>query len=99
MVDLTQLLLIVVITTLTILLSFIGIQVVFILRELRRTLEKINKMLDDLGLITESIAQPIAGFGGMIDGIRSGMKAVNAIGRFLNKKPEGQESKENTEKE
>ena len=86
MVDLTQTLLIIVITVLTILLSFIGIQVVFILREVRRSLEKVNKMLDDFGLITESIAHPIAGLGGVIDGLKSGIKTVETFGKLLSKK-------------
>lgn len=86
MVDLSQLLLVIVITTLTILLTFIGIQIFYILREVKRTIEKINKMLDDAGMITESIAQPISGLGGVLDGLKSSLKAVEAIGRFLTRK-------------
>lgn len=86
MVDLSQVLLVIVITTLTLLLTFIGIQIVYILREVRRTIEKVNKMLDDAGMITESIAHPIAGLGGMIDGLKSGAKAIEAVGNFLSRK-------------
>lgn len=96
MVDLSQILLVVVITVLTILLAFIGVQIIYILRELRRTIEKVNKMLDDAGMITESIAHPIAGLGGMIDGLKSGIKAIETIGNFLTrkKKKETQEPSE-----
>lgn len=86
MVDLSQVLLVIVITTLTILLTFIGIQVVYILREVRRAIEKMNKMLDDAGMITESIAHPISGLGGMIDGVKSGFKAIETLGNFLSRK-------------
>lgn len=86
MVDLSQVLLVIVITTLTILLTFIGIQIVFILREVRRAIEKMNKMLDDAGMITESIAHPISGLGGMIDGIKSGVKAIETIGNLITRK-------------
>lgn len=55
-----QILLVIVVVTLTILLTFIGIQVFFILQEIRRSVEKINKILDDTGLMSESIAQPIS---------------------------------------
>jgi hypothetical protein len=86
MVDLSQTLLVIVITALTILLTFIGVQIIYILREIRRSIEKVNKMLDDAGMITESIAHPIAGLGGMIDGLKSGVKAIEVIGNFLTKK-------------
>lgn len=86
MVDLTQVLLVIVITTLTIILTFIGVQIIYILREVRKSIEKMNKMLDDAGMITESIAHPIAGLGGMVDGLKSGVKAVETIGNFLSRK-------------
>jgi hypothetical protein len=69
MIDTTQVLLIVVITTLTILLTIIGVQVFFILREFKRTIEKMNKMLDDAGTISESIAKPIASLSSGITGV------------------------------
>ncbi len=94
MIDLSQVLLVVVITTLTILLTFIGIQVVYILREVRRAIEKMNKMLDDAGMITESIAHPISGLGGMIDGVKSGFKAIETIGTFLKRKKSHKEPEE-----
>jgi len=59
MIDSTQILLIVVVTLLTILLTVIGVQVFFILREARRSIEKMNKILDNAGDISESIAKPI----------------------------------------
>lgn len=86
MVDLSQVLLVIVITTLTILLTVIGIQIVYILREVRRAIEKMNKMLDDAGMITESIAHPISGLGGMVDGIKTGIKAIETLGTFLTRK-------------
>lgn len=86
MVDLTQVLLVIVITTLTVLLTFIGVQIIYILREIRKSIEKMNKMLDDAGIITESIAHPIAGLGGMLDGLKSGVKAIETVGNFLSRK-------------
>lgn len=94
MLDLSQILLVIVITTLTILLAFIGVQIIYILREVRRSIEKVNKMLDDAGMITESIAHPIAGLGGMIEGMKSGVKAIEVIGNFLTRKKKGQEVSE-----
>lgn len=97
MLDLTQVLLVIVITTLTILLTFIGVQIVYILREVRKSIEKVNKMLDDAGMITESIAHPIAGLGGMVEGLKSGVKAVETVGNFLTRRKKKKAKQENKE--
>ncbi len=65
----TQILLIGVVTVLTALLTLIGVQVFFILKEIKRTIEKMNKMLDDAGLISESVARPIASLSSSITGV------------------------------
>lgn len=68
MVDSTQVLLIIVVVILTILLSVVGVQVFFILREVQRSIQKVNKMLDDAGTISESISKPIASLSNSITG-------------------------------
>lgn len=73
MIDITQILLIAVITILTVMLTVIGMQLVYILREFRKTVEKVNKILDDTGLITESIAKPVAGVSSILTGIKAGV--------------------------
>jgi phosphoglycerate-specific signal transduction histidine kinase len=60
MIDITQGLLILVVVVLTALLAVIGVQIFFILRELRQSLSKTNKILDDAGLISGAVAKPIA---------------------------------------
>ena len=85
MIDSAQLLLIAVVTALTTLLVIVGIQVIYILRELRQTVNKLNKILDDAGVVSESVAKPIAGISGFLTGIKSG---VNLI-KLLEEKKEG----------
>ncbi len=75
MTDTTQILLISVITVLTILLTVIGIQIVYILKEFKRSMEKVNKILDDAGIASNAVAKSISGF----SGISSGLKAVLSI--------------------
>jgi hypothetical protein len=72
MVDPAQLALFLVIIILTILLIVLGVQVFFILRELRRTLEKANKVLDDTGNITESVSGPISSLSTLVTGLKTG---------------------------
>lgn len=79
----TQILLFSVVTALTCLLVFLGVQVFFILREARRTIEKINKLLDSANLVSDSVARPIAGLANFVDGIKN---FGNLMGVILNKK-------------
>ena len=56
----------------TVLLVVLGIQVFFILRELRKTIDKANKVLDDTSVITESVSKPIASFSTLAMGLKTG---------------------------
>lgn len=60
MIDTIQIVLLLVIIILTILLIFLGIQVYFILRELRISIKKANRVLDNTNDITESVSKPIS---------------------------------------
>ncbi|MBI2031473.1 MAG: hypothetical protein HYT08_02550 [Candidatus Levybacteria bacterium] len=81
MIDPAQTALFLVIIVLTILLLVLGIQVFFILRELRKTVDKANKVLDDTGVITESVSGPISS----LSNLASGVKAGAAIASLLSK--------------
>ena len=59
MVDSVQLILLIVIVVLTVLLVVLGVQVFFILRDLRQTIFKTNKVLDNADAITENIEGPL----------------------------------------
>ncbi|MEK7565785.1 MAG: hypothetical protein AAB506_01945 [Patescibacteria group bacterium] len=84
MVDAAQLVLGLVIVTLTVMLSVIGLQVVYILRELRESIKKMNKVLDDTGVISESVSKPINMFSGMLLGLKGG----SALMKIFSKKHE-----------
>lgn len=80
MINLTQVILVVVITTLTILLTFIGIQVVYILKDLRETLHKVNKIVGQAESLTTAIAKPITGISSLIEGVQSSLKIAELLG-------------------
>ena len=80
MTDPAQTALFLVVIVLTILLVVLGIQVFFILRELRKTIDKANKVLDDTGTITESVSKPISSLSSLAMGLKAGAK----IARILN---------------
>jgi len=72
MIDAVQVILLLVIVTLAILLVILGVQVFFILRELRRTVTKANKVLDDTGAITRSVSGPLSSVATLVEGVSTG---------------------------
>lgn len=93
MIEPAQLLLIIVVTTLTVLLTVVGIQVFFILKEIRRSVEKINKILDDAGTISESVAKPISSLSSSISGL-SGIAGILGWLMAKSKRKEEREKKD-----
>jgi len=83
MTDPAQTALFLIVIVLTILLVVLGIQVFFILRELRKTIDKANKVLDDTGMITESVSKPISSLSSIAMGLKAGAK----IAKILNGDP------------
>lgn len=77
--DPAQILLFSVVSVLTILLIALGFQVFLILREVKRTLDKVNKLLDDISLVSDSVARPIVGFANFVDGIKNFKNIVDLV--------------------
>ncbi len=88
MFDTTQILLVTVVTILTIILAVIGIQVVFILQEFRRMLERTSKIMEDAGRVTEGISTSFTGVSGILAGFKTGLTAVNVFHKKKNKTDE-----------
>lgn len=79
MIDTAQAVLLFVVIILSILLLVLGIQVFFILRELRHTVSKANKVLDDTGTITESVSGPITTLSSVVSGVKVGAALVHLL--------------------
>lgn len=72
MVDPVQMTLLIVIAVLTVLLVVLGIQIFFILQEVRITIKKSNKILDRADAITENIEEPLEAIASLITGVKAG---------------------------
>lgn len=72
MIDTVQLVLLLVIITLTILLVVLGIQVFHILKDIRKTLTKANHVLENAGSITDNISGPLESLSAITAGLRAG---------------------------
>lgn len=86
----TQILLIIVVSVLTAVLAVIGIQVILILRESRRSVEKVNKMLDNAGQISEAVTKPIVSLSNSLGGI-SGLTGL--FSWLINRRKKKEEEK------
>ncbi len=80
MIDPVQAVLLFVILLLAILFVILGIQVFLILRELRVTLQKTNKILDDVDSLTTSVSEPLS----FISGLLFSSKTLTTIAKFFN---------------
>lgn len=89
MLDITQTLLIVVITVLTILLAVIGVQVFFILRDMRDTVQKTNKILEDTSSMTANFKRPFSSMTSLASGIKTGLEIISMLRERKEKLPRG----------
>ncbi|MDO8429304.1 MAG: hypothetical protein Q7S88_01625 [Candidatus Daviesbacteria bacterium] len=76
--DLLQVVLVFFILLLAVLLSVLGIQVFFILKDLKKSLEKLDKVLDDAGQIAEDAQGPMKIASDVSQAIEAGVRAVKA---------------------
>jgi hypothetical protein len=77
--DTTQLVIVIVTITLAALFVILGIQIFFILKEVRFSIRKVNKMLDDLGKVSGTVGDGVVNMGGFINGLKAGLSAIAAI--------------------
>ena len=81
MIDPVQAVLLVVIILLSLLLLVLGVQVFFILKELRNTLSRATKVLENTESITESVSEPMS----LLSGIFLSAKSLSTISKILKK--------------
>lgn len=79
MIDPVQAVMLVVIILLSMLLLVLGIQVFFILRELRKTLFRATKVLENTETITESVSEPMS----LLSGLFLSAKSLSTISKIL----------------
>lgn len=77
--DSTQLLLTVVLTVTTILLIVVGIQLVFVLKELRKTLQKVNNIVDNFEKVGVSVEHGFSEIKGFVSGAKALFKVIDII--------------------
>ncbi len=79
MIDTVQAVLLFVIVLLTILFVVLGIQVFYILKDLRETLKRTNNILEDVENVSDGVNRSLSSFSGMF----SNASAVGSVVRIL----------------
>lgn len=87
-IDSVQLVLLIVIIILAVIFVVLGIQVFFILKELKNTLAKTNKILDEVESLTESISEPVSFISGLLFSSKTFASIINFIRKGRGKKSE-----------
>jgi len=77
--EITQIVPAVSIGVLTVVLALVGVQVIRILQEFKKTVEKINKILEDLGRVTDDASRPTLPLAGIFLGLKTGLKVLRII--------------------
>ena len=68
---------------LTIILSVVGVQIILVLTEAKRTLHKINTTLDEAEAKINAIVSPLQNLGGLANGLQTGVKVFESFTNWL----------------
>ena len=85
--DPVQLTIIIISFILTLLLVLLGVQVWYILKEIRTSIVKTNTMLDDAKKVTGTVGESVSSMSGVV----SGIKAALSVFKSFRKKNPGEE--------
>ncbi|OGK14546.1 hypothetical protein A3C98_02100 [Candidatus Roizmanbacteria bacterium RIFCSPHIGHO2_02_FULL_37_15] len=77
--DSTQLLLTVVLSVTTVLLILVGIQLIFVLKELRKTLKKVNGIFENFEKVGMSVEHSFSEITGFVSGLKTIFKVIDLI--------------------
>lgn len=75
----TQIVIIAISIVLTSLFIALGIQLWFILKEVRISIQKVNKMLDDTGRVTGAVGEGFSNVSGLMSGLKTGLSLVTSL--------------------
>lgn len=85
MLDTTQILITVIVSITTILLSVIGIQLIVLLKDVRKILKRVNEMIDSIENAGFGISRGYSEMIGFFSGVRNVMKVVDHVSESKSK--------------
>jgi len=75
----SQIVIVIVSITLTLLIVVLSIQVWFILKEIRISMQKVNKMLEDAGKVTGTVSEGVGGMASLVSGLKAGLSFFSSM--------------------
>lgn len=75
----TETLLVLIIALLAANLLFVGIYIVFVLKEVRSAVVKMNEILESISAISAAVATPVVGAAGAVSAFTEGLKAFHKV--------------------
>lgn len=75
----TQTLLVLILLLLTINVLFVGVYIVLVLKEVRGSVIKVNKILDSFDQVTAALTRPVIGIAGAFEGLTEGLRVIKAV--------------------
>ena len=75
----------IVLSILAIVLTIVGLQIILVLQEFKNTLKRVNMAADTVEKVVLKSVGPLANMGGIIDGVRGGLKIMHAFASWLGK--------------
>ena len=75
----------IVLIVVTIVLSVVGVQLVLTLLELKRTLTRVNQLLDQAEDKFENVLSPLRNLGGIASGLQTGFRVFESFIGWLNR--------------
>lgn len=84
MTETLQIILFIMLVVVIVFFLILGVQVFFLLQEVRKTVTKANKVLDDTGSITSSVSGRIASFSDIVGSVTAGTVLAKVLRVVLN---------------
>ncbi len=86
MLDLNQTLPAIAITVLTVLLSIISVQIILILKDIKRTVGRANALMDSIENTISKLSDPTKSLGSLISGVREGLHLFDSFSHFISQR-------------
>lgn len=82
--QLSQILLLLALIVLTVILTIIGIQLIYLLKESRETLKKTDRLIENLDFLTNGLVRTSSTFSSLSSSLQSGMQLVGLVSKLIN---------------
>lgn len=81
--DWTQIIMLIIIIVVSTLLIIIGVQLIFLLRDTKTTLNKVDNILGDVEFMSRNLTRSTVSVGHLVDSVRSGLELAGAATKMV----------------